>query len=339
LGRVSPIKIIATLGPASSTESVVRKMMLSGLDIVRLNFSHGSIKEHLERVNLIRRLNKKYRRAIKIMQDLEGYRIRVGRLKSPLILKKREVFYLSNEKIEERGIIPIDYKGSLSSIKKTQLIYIDDARIILRVLKSSKKELKVEVVLGGILSSYKGINIPGFKIEYSGLTLKDKKSLETAFLFKPEFIAQSFVRSPRDILTLRESIRDKLPDSKIVAKIENKTALKNIDKIIEVSDLIMIARGDLGICLPFYRVPFIQKEIIKKAKMVKREVIVATQMLESMTENFFPTRAEVSDVANAILDGATYLLLSGETAVGRYPWRVVEVMNKIINYTLSYLVS
>ncbi|HEC69567.1 MAG TPA: pyruvate kinase [Candidatus Omnitrophica bacterium] len=337
MGRVSKIKIVATLGPASSSETVLRKMIFSGLDVVRLNFSHGSFDAHLERVNLIRNLNKKYHRAIKIMQDLEGYRIRVGKLKKPLELRKRQVFYLSKEKIKKERFIPIDYQGSLASIKKGQFIYIDDARLILKVAETTKETLKAEVVLGGVISSHKGINIPGFNIDYQGLTPKDKTSLEFAFKFKPDFIAQSFVREAGDILILKDFIRDKLPDCKVIAKIENKMALRNIDEIIEVSDLVMVARGDLGVCLPFYQVPFIQKEIIRKAKKRRKEVIVATQMLESMTENFFPTRAEVSDVVNAILDGAGFLLLSGETAVGENPPRVVEVMNKIINYTLSYL--
>lgn len=327
-------KIICTLGPSSNTETTVRKMMLYGMDVVRLNFSHGTHNEHLGRLKIVRNLNKKYRRHIRILQDLEGYRIRISSLPKPLYLKAKEIYYLSNDNIKpSTKIIPFDYRGSLGGIKKGRFIYIDDGKIILKVLQSQKKSLKTKVVIGGLLLSRKGINIPGFTFESVSLTVKDKKDLEFAFRYKPDFIAQSFVRSHKDVAALRAFMKDRLPQVEIIAKVENQQGLKNIDRIIELSDLVMIARGDLGVSCPIYKVPILQKQIIKKCKDSGKRVIVATQMLESMNENFIPTRAEVSDVANAILDGADFVMLSSETAKGRYPAESVRMMNDIIKYT------
>jgi len=308
--------------------------MLSGMDVARFNFSHGTHKEHLGRLKIVRNLNKKYRRHIRILQDLEGYRIRISSLPKPLLLKAKEVYCLSNGNIKpEKKTIPFDYRGSLKDIKKGRLIYIDDGKIILKVLQSHKEALKTKVVIGGELSSRKGINIPGFTFESVSLTAKDKKDLEFAFRHKPDFIAQSFVRSHKDVSALREFITDRLPQVKIIAKVENQQGIRNIDRIIEFSDLVMIARGDLGVSCPLYKVPIVQKQIIRKCKDSGKRVIVATQMLESMNENFIPTRAEVSDVANAILDGADFVMLSSETAKGRYPAESVRMMNDIIKYT------
>lgn len=326
-------RIICTLGPSTNAQSVIGKMMRFGMDVVRCNFSHGNHKEHAKRFLMVKKLNKKYRRSIKILYDLEGYRIRIGKLK-PFMLKKRQVYYLIQANLSKnKKSIPFDYKGSLAGIERGQFIYIDDGKIILKVLKKQKKVLKVEVVIGGRLCAFKGINIPGFKIGFSGLTAKDKKDLEFAFRYKPDFIAQSFVRNQKDVQVLRQFIKNKLPDCKMIAKIENQEGIRNIDTIIKASDVIMIARGDMGVSIPIYKVPFIQKKIIEKCKKMKKKAIVATQMLESMTENFIPSRAEVSDVANAILDGADFVMLSAETATGKYPTETVKVMNDIIKFT------
>lgn len=331
-------KIIATLGPASSSEISLRKMYINGLDAVRLNFSHSTTSEHIKKIELIRGLNRKMKRSIKIMQDLEGYRIRVGKLKNFINLRKGKEFYLTQENLlgtEEE--IHFDYYGSLKGFKKDSVIYINDGKIVVKVKTVEKKRLRVRTVIPGLLMDNKGVNVPGVKLDFSALTLKDKKDVKVAIQYKLDYLAQSFVRNARDLISLKEIVKPKHPECKIFAKIESKDALGNLDSIIEESDGIIVARGDLGICVPIYKVPVIQKEIIKKCRLAGKPVVVATQMLESMTANSLPTRAEVSDVANAILDGATHLLLSGETAVGRHPPKVIDMMNKIAKNTEAYM--
>lgn len=331
------VKIIATLGPSTDNETVFRKMILAGLDVVRLNFSHGNWEEHLKRVNLVRKLNRKLRRAIKIMQDLEGFRIRIGRLEKSLLLSKRQILYLTQEKaVGEKRAVHLDYKGSLKSFRRHGLIYIDDGRIILKVKEVAKKHIKTEVVMGGILKDRKGINIPGIKLDFSLITSKDRHDIGFAIENRLDYIAQSFVRNAKDIIDLRSIIKSQHPACKVFAKIESRQALHNIDEIIRQADGIIVARGDLGICVPIYQVPVIQKELIKKCQKAGRPVVVATQMLDSMTTEIIPTRAEVSDVANAIFDGTDYVLLSSETAVGKHPHRVVDLMNKIIKCAEEY---
>jgi len=330
-------KIIATLGPASDDEKILKKMILAGLDVARLNFSHGSHIEHLKKINSIRFLNKKLKRSIKIMQDLEGFRIRIGRLKEPFMLHKREILYLTQDDIiGKEGIVHFDYKGSLRSIIKGTLIYVNDGRIVLKVKEKGRRELKTEIITGGILKERKGVNIPDVELDFDSLTQKDVKDIKFAIKHKPDYIAQSFVRNANDIVMLKKMVNPHLPECKIVAKIESQSALKNINEIIRSSDGIMVARGDLGICVPIYHIPILQKEIVKKCRLIQKPVIVATQMLESMIEEPIPTRAEVTDVANAIFDGANFLLLSAETAVGRNPPKVIDTMNKIIKYAEQY---
>ncbi|OGW74866.1 MAG: pyruvate kinase [Omnitrophica bacterium RBG_13_46_9] len=330
-------KIIATLGPASNSETVLRKMFTGGLDIVRLNFSHGTHIEHLERARRINMLNKNMRRAVKIMQDLEGYRIRVGRLSRPLQLKKRARFHLTQEDIiGDEKAVSFDYKGSLKGIKKNTLIFIDDGKIVLEVKGIDRKSLKVKVRVGGLLTEHKGINIPTAELDFESLTQKDRQDLKLGIEHKFDYIAQSFVRDARDIRMLKNIVKPKHEQCKIFAKVESRQALADIEEIIDEADGIIVARGDLGICVPVYKVPAIQKEIVKMCRLKNKPVVVATQMLDSMTEEPFPTRAEVSDVANAILDGATHLMLSGETAVGKYPYKAVCMMNKIIKEMERY---
>ena len=328
-------KIISTLGPTSDSITVLRKMMLAGLDVVRLNFSHGNQAEHLSRIKAVRNLNKKYRRHLRILQDLEGYRIRIGKLKTPPIqLKRKDSVVLSNNpRLSDKNIIPLDYKGSLRDIKKDDIIYINDGYIALHVKRVDKNYINTLVVSGGELRSNKGVNIPGIKLKFKELTDKDKKNITFGIENKVDFIAQSFVRNRKDVLNIKKQLKGCGHIPKIIAKIENEQGIKNIDAIIEESDGIMIARGDMGVSLPIYQVPIIQKMIIKKCNKTKKFVITATQMLESMSENKRPTRAEVSDVANAIIDGTDYVMLSGETAVGKYPVESVEMMNQIIKFT------
>ncbi len=301
------------------------------MDVVRLNFSHGSAEHRLNRIRIIRKLNRKYRRAIKILGDLEGYRIRIGRLKAPIELKKRSKIYLTQRNILGHGnTIPFDYSGDIHDIRPGHLIFIDDGNIALEVKGYRKNSLRTEVVVGGILREHKGVNIPRAKLKFKGVTEKDKKAILFSLENKLDYLAQSFVRNKNDILRIKKLIKGKI---KIIAKIENREGIKNIDEIIQASDGIMIARGDMGISIPIYEVPIVQKEIIKKCNRAGKFAVTATQMLESMTENKIPTRAEVTDVANAVLDGSDYLMLSGETAVGKYPVAAVRMMEHIINYT------
>lgn len=331
-------KIIATLGPSSNSETVLRKMFIKGLDVARLNFSHGSHPEHLHRLRIVRTLNKKMRRSIRIMQDLEGYRIRIGRLRNALECKKGSSFYLTQESITGNSKeVPFDYTGSLRHIKRGTFIYVDDGKIVLEVKQTCKRRLKVKVIVPGHLAGHKGINIPGVKLDFKALTEKDRNDVEVALSYKLDYVAQSFVRSAGDVKILKEIIKPRHPECKIFAKIESREAVRKIDDIIDESDGIIVARGDLGICIPIYTVPIVQKEIIKKCRRRNKPAVVATQMLDSMVENPFPTRAEVSDVSNAVLDRADYLLLSGETAVGRYPHKAVDMMNKVIEHTEAYI--
>ncbi|MEI8348673.1 MAG: pyruvate kinase [Candidatus Omnitrophota bacterium] len=332
-------KIIATLGPASEKASILLAMIRAGMDVVRLNFSHGSFKEHLARLKLVRKLNQQCRKSIGILADFEGYRIRVGRLKAgrPITVKKHQVLWLvADDVLGEGDSVPFDYCGPLHMIKKGQHVYIDDGNIALMVIAGEKKRLKTKVIIPGLIKEHKGINIPDFRIPFVGLTEKDRAAIHFCVENRVEYIAQSFVRNQDDIIALQKELSLNRYKCRVIAKIENREGIHNIDEIIKVCDGIMIARGDMGISLPIYQVPLIQKDIIKKCNRAKKFVITATQMLESMTEHYIPTRAEVSDVANAILDGSDYLMLSAETAVGKYPVACVDMMNKIIIFTQKH---
>ncbi len=329
-------QIIATIGPASSNYTVLRKMFAAGLDVVRLNFSHGTHAQHGAIIDLVRQINKKYRRHIRIMQDLEGFRIRIGRFKGAKTreLKAQSTLWLTNdESASGARTIPFDYTGDLTAIKKGQLIFIDDGNLILRVKETSATSLKVVVVEGGILKERKGINMPGARLTFDAMTDKDKKDLQFGIEHAVDYVALSFVRDANDVQDVAEMIKPHLPTCGVVPKIENRQAIDNIDAIIDAADGIMIARGDMGVAIPIYEVPIVQKHIIRKCNQAGKFVITATQMLEHMTEHSRPTRAEVTDVANAILDGTDYVMLSGETAAGKYPCESVAMMNDIIKFT------
>ena len=339
MNRRAKTKIVATLGPSSNTYSVLRKMVIAGLDVARLNFSHGSHKDHFHLMTTIRKINKKYRRHIRIMQDLEGYRIRVRKFKGAkkrTLNKGANVWLTTEPDTSDPKIIPFDYSGDLKKIGAGQLIYIDDGNIILEAKSSAKKKINAKVLEGGILKERKGVNMPGFKIPFSGVTPKDKKDLEFGLKHKVDYVAQSFVRSKKEINTIKKHVKPALPNCLIVAKIETRDAIKNIDEIIDASDGIMVARGDMGISVPIYEIAVIQKMIIKKCNQKKKFVITATQMLEHMTEHSRPTRAEVTDVANAILDGTDFVMLSEESAAGCFPVEAVKMMDRIIKFTEGY---
>jgi len=326
-------KIICTLGPASSTETMIRKMMRAGMDVARLNFSHGKPLELVQGIGIVRLLNKKYRRRIKILGDLQGHRIRVGGLSGPLLLKKSRVVWLTQQNVTgTQELIPFDYQGSLRSIKNGCQIFIDDGNIALQVIGRAKNRLKAKVMAGGLLKGHKGVNIPQSRLEFGPISQKDIQDVSFCEKHAVEYIAQSFVRTKNDILDVRKMIKAG-SRCRVIAKIENREGIKNIDEIIKVSDGIMIARGDMGVSLPIYEIPIVQKMIIKKCNRAKKFVITATQMLESMIENLRPTRAEVTDVANAIIDGTDFVMLSAESAVGKYPVETVAMMNNIIKFT------
>ncbi|MCE5340666.1 MAG: pyruvate kinase [Planctomycetaceae bacterium] len=334
---MSKTKIICTLGPSSSKVAVLKKMILSGMNVARLNFSHGTHKTLKQSIDIIRRLNKTHRNKIKILQDLEGYRIRVGLFKGPrkmVELVKGSIVTLINKlETDKKDVIPFDYNGSLYDIKIGCNIFIDDGNIAMNVKSRDRNGIKAEVIVPGILKEHKGINIPDINLKFEGLTEKDKDNLLFGIANKVDFIAQSFVRNKNDILSVREFINQHKFNCPLIAKIENRQGIENLDSILDVCDGIMVARGDMGVSLPIYEVPIMQKMIIRKCNERKKFVITATQMLESMTEHIRPTRAEVSDVANAILDGTGYVMLSGETAVGQHPVETVQMMSNIIIFT------
>lgn len=328
-------KIIATIGPSISEDSIFRKIITAGVDVIRINFSHGTFEDFERYIELVLKFNKKLKRRVRILGDLEGARIRIGYLREKILLRKNQRLTLKKGIHQEGDDIPVDYNGNLKDVLPAKFIYIDDGNIVLKILSVSEEKIEVSVVRGEFLKSRKGINIPDSNLKFPSLEEKDIKNIE--FINKTEkfdYVALSFVRKSKDIIELRKKLKDR--KIKIVAKIEDREGIKNIEKIIDVSDGIMIARGDMGISIPIYQVPFVQKEIIKKCKKKNKFSIVATQMLESMVENPIPTRAEVSDIANAVIDGADYLMLSAETSIGECPYEAVRMMNEIIKYSEIY---
>lgn len=329
-------KIICTLGPASTSETALRKMMLAGMDVARINFSHGSFDEHLARIRTIRTLNRKYRRHIRILGDLEGHRIRVGLLKDkkPIEVRKRQSVWLTT-RAEPGGadVIPFDYNGPLSVFRKGHEIFIDDGAIALVVESVGRDRLKTRVLMGGAIKERKGINAPGVRLPFKGVAEHDHPSIRFCLEHELDFMALSFVQRPADVVAVRQLMAGASFKPLVIAKIENREGIHNIGKIIKVVDGVMVARGDMGVSIPIWEVPVMQKRIIKACNQARKPVITATQMLESMVENRLPTRAEVTDVANAILDGTDYVMLSAESAVGADPAGVVRMMDRIIGFT------
>jgi len=329
-------KIICTLGPASSDYGTLKKMAEAGMSIARLNFSHGTHEEHRRLIDTIRELNRKENSEIKILQDLEGFRIRVGEFdgKDKIELEKDEILILTSKLDHHQGkTIPFDYEGPLDEIEKGNRVFIDDGYIALEVEDAHKDYLQARVITPGTVKQHKGINIPGMKFRASAITDKDKNDLEFGLSQKVDLIAQSFVRNRDDISPIVERLKKSGSNIPVIAKIENHEGIENIGGILDAVDGIMVARGDLGVSFPIYEVPVMQKEIIGKCREKNKMVVTATQMLETMTKSSRPTRAEVSDVANAILDGSSHVMLSGETAVGDYPVETVAMMSSIISYT------
>lgn len=328
--------IICTIGPACETASILRGMIGAGMDVARFNFSHGTHDEHRRRLRLLRRLAKRMGKRVAALQDLAGYRVRVGRFHNGIgmELRKHRTIFLTNRPGPGGGqIVPFDYEGPLSDIPRGAEIFIDDGNIVLTARALEKDFIRTEVVVPGFLKERKGINIPKARLRFEGFTKKDREDLEFGMENGFDWVAQSFVRNAGDLAEIRGFLRRTTRRCQLIAKIESREGICHIDEILKASDGIMVARGDMGVALPIHEVPMVQKMMIKKANRRRRFVITATQMLESMTENLRPTRAEVSDVANAILDGTDYVMLSAETAAGRFPVQAVSMMSRIASFT------
>ena len=326
-------KIVATIGPSSSSKEVLKEMILAGLNVCRLNFSHGAYEDHAEVIENIRSLNDELGLNVSILADLQGPKIRTGEMqKSGVHLEVNETVLVQTDPVEgTEKVFSINYSRLPEDVKKGELILVDDGKLMLEVTKTDrKKQITCKVIQGGMLSSNKGVNFPNTRISMPSLTEKDEKDLSFAIEQDVDWIGLSFVRSARDMIDLKHKISSAGAKAKVIAKIEKPEALECIDDIINESDGIMVARGDLGVEIPFQNVPLTQKMLIDKGIKYAKPVIVATQMMESMITQMTPTRAEVNDVANAVLDGADAVMLSGETSVGKYPVEVISTMSRIV---------
>ncbi|MDG1147812.1 MAG: pyruvate kinase [Crocinitomicaceae bacterium] len=326
-------KIIATMGPASSDKEILRQLFFEGVNVCRLNFSHGSHEDHAKTIQTIRELNDETGLNVAILADLQGPKIRTGKIKdnSMELVEGSTVNISTTELLGSGDTFSINYSQLPQDVKEGERILLDDGKLSLEIKSTNGKDLiTATVIYGGLLSSHKGVNLPNTKISMPSLTEKDLVDLAFALENNVDWIGLSFVRSARDIVELKERIFKQSAKAKVIAKIEKPEAIEDIDAIISASDAIMVARGDLGVEVPYQNVPLIQKSLINKCILNAKPVIVATQMMESMIVNSSPTRAEVNDVANAVLDGADAVMLSGETSVGKYPVEVIRTMRNIV---------
>lgn len=333
-------KIVATIGPATDSPEILRGLFEAGMNVARINFSHGSHDDHAARIKRLRAISKESGEAIAILQDLQGPKIRTGEIESGSVLLEagqKVHLYTSKDKGKASQIpaerIPVDFADLPKILEKGDRILMDDGCIELNVLSAQKQTVEAEVVLGGELLSNKGINLPGKHPQIPTFTEKDKQDLEFGLEQGVDYVAQSFVRNAADILAVREAIEKLAPDRKdipLIAKLERPEALENLEEIVEQADGVMVARGDLGIEMSPQEVPIAQKRIISVANSHEKLVITATQMLDSMVSSLRPTRAEASDVANAVFDGSDAVMLSGETAIGKYPIETVKMMDAIV---------
>ena len=328
-------KIVCTLGPSSNKVETLVQLIHSGMDVVRLNFSHGTHEDHLLTLQNVFEAVKRTGEQLAVLQDLQGPKIRIGDLSVPFIeMKQGGTFTLTTDSVQgSAGRVSTTYANLTRDVHPGDKILLDDGKIRLRVLEVKKNDVVCEVVVGGILSANKGINLPGVSVSAPSFTAKDLRDLEFGLKHDIDYVALSFVRTADDIRELRKVIIERIEKGRflpIIAKIEKPQAVTNIDGIIAEADGIMIARGDLGVELPPEDVPILQKMIIKKCNEAGKPVIIATQMLESMINSPTPTRAEASDVANAVVDGGDAVMLSGETSVGKYPIEAVQIMERII---------
>ena len=332
--KLNKTKIIATLGPASSSKTMLSKLIVSGVDVFRVNFSHADHKDVERIVSDIKALRIKHNKHVSILGDLQGPKIRLGNVVPETFLKKGDSILFSTKKIKngDSNRVTINYTSFPKDVKKGETVLVDDGKIILQVEKTDRDtSVNLIVIQGGLLSSNKGVNLPSTKISLPALTPKDIKDAKFAAKLGLDWVALSFVRSKNDVLQLREildkSSKELIP---IISKIEKPQAINNMDQILKVSNGLMVARGDLGIEIPAEEVPLYQKILVKKANEARKPIIIATQMMESMIDSLTPSRAEVNDVANSVMDGADCIMLSGETSVGKYPCEVVKKVGTII---------
>ena len=330
-------KIVCTLGPASESEEILRELLLNGLNVARQNFSHGDHEEHKRRMDLIKKLRQELKLPIAIMLDTKGPEIRTKDFENGMVeLKEGQEFTITTRQdvIGNEEICAVTYEGLADDVKVGSTILIDDGLIGLSVKEINGKDIKCIVNNSGVVKNKKGVNVPGVKIQLPAITEKDRSDIEFGISQGIDLIAASFIIKAADVIAIRKILEDKKAnDIQIISKIENQEGVDNIDEIIEVSDGIMVARGDLGVEIPAQDVPLVQKMIIRKCNEIGKPVITATQMLDSMQKNPRPTRAEVGDVANAILDGTDAVMLSGETAAGKYPIESVKIMAEIAKKT------
>jgi len=331
-------KIVATIGPASQKEEIIEQLIRAGMNVARMNFSHGTHEQHAERIALIRKVAERLGVPIGILQDLQGPKIRVGELPEILQLSEGELVTLyapgTTPPDGEGQKIPVDFRQLFDSVRTSDRLLLDDGRLTLEVVSVKEQNaLTAKVIIGGSLSSHKGINLPGVHLRIAGFTKKDKADLAFGMSQNVDAVAISFVRTAEDVKKVREAL-EPLSNGKrlplLIAKLEKPEALDNLDAILDIVDGVMVARGDLGVELPPERVPTLQKQIIRTANARAKLVITATQMLESMISNPLPTRAEASDVANAVFDGTDAVMLSAETAAGKYPVESVQMMDRIV---------
>lgn len=326
-------KIVATVGPASSSKEKLRELIEAGVDVFRLNFSHGTHEDHLKVVKHVRALNEEMETNVCLLQDLQGPKIRIGKMdgEGVEIVAGQQLIITEQEQVGNAERVSTTYKGMSKDVRPGERILIDDGKLELEVKECRGEEVVTVVVYGGMLKSKKGINLPFTKVSAPSMTEKDLKDVKFGIEHEVAWIALSFVRSAQDVISLRELLaQDGGSRCKVIAKIEKPEAIEDIDAIIAASDALMVARGDLGVETGMEKVPMAQKMIIRKCNQARKPVIVATQMMESMIESPRPTRAETNDVANAVMDGADALMLSAETAAGRYPIEVVESMVRTI---------
>lgn len=323
-------KIVATAGPACESEEILQQLIEAGVDVIRLNLSHGTWENHQQIVNKVRRLNLQLGTRVALLVDLQGPKMRVGKLNQAVPIRPGDVIIFSTQ--PEGNSIPVEYETLAQDVEKGDIVLVEDGRVRLRVLETDKKStVKLEVIAGDRIGSRKGINLPGRPISLPTLSEKDWEDLMEAIRQEVDWVAISFVRYPSDIQMVRQTLRRFGSSIRVMAKIERPEALENLEEIIALSDGVMVARGDLGVEIPVEEVPFWQKRIIRTCNVMGKPVVVATQMLESMIQNLTPTRAEVTDVANAVLDGADAVMLSGETSVGAFPVEAVRQMQRILH--------
>ena len=332
INNIKKTKIVCTLGPASENEETLRELIKNGLNVCRLNFSHGSHEEHKGRMDLVKKLREELNMPTAILLDTKGPEIRTGKFDVPeVFLEEGQTFTITMKDVMgNKEICTVSYKGLANDVKPGDTILIDDGLVGLTVKEVNNDDIVCEVQNSGIVKNHKGVNVPGVKVNLPAITEKDRSDIEFGIEQGIDFIAASFVRKVSDVLAIREILEENNAEHiKIISKIENQEGVENLDEIIEVSDGIMVARGDLGVEIPTEEIPVVQKLMIKKCNEAGKPVITATQMLDSMIRNPRPTRAEVTDVANSIYDGTDAIMLSGETAAGKYPVEAVKTMATI----------